>query len=133
MKIRNGFVSNSSSSSFIIAVPNTQENVRSTIEKVFELPKDHPMINLTKIVLDQITSQINETTQLRTWEDFKEEFGIEEGDENFLLAEKAKKAYDKNWTVFVGQFESNSIDLDLTCTGFDIDNDKLIFWSEEGY
>ena len=50
MKIRNGFVSNSSSSSFVISLKNMSENLKSKIEKMVDYTND--LTRYTGIVTD---------------------------------------------------------------------------------
>jgi hypothetical protein len=52
MKIRNGFVSNSSSSSFVIGVKGSEPPTKEQILKVLKVDESSPLYNLVKDVVD---------------------------------------------------------------------------------
>lgn len=92
MKTRNGFVSNSSSSSFILAIP--KESAKDKVQ--FKIEGD-------------LTKYADET--LKTKKDviayFKDDLCCNEDDENFI---KALEAIDKGFVVIVGSLSDESDD-----------------------
>ena len=138
MKIRYGFVSNSSSSSFVIAVPKGTD-IKAEIEKNFSLPKNHPLTNIANDVIKQILNDINidPRNKIKNLKDFKDEFGYEdedyEEDTGDEFVESVKEGLKRGWEVYTGSFCDDGDCLDLTSAGFDIKTKDLIFWSQDGY
>jgi hypothetical protein len=67
MKVRSGFVSNSSSSSFIIAIKGNVESAQKEMENLFALPESYPLKGLVKEIprliwdcIDKVVTTIDE-------------------------------------------------------------------------
>jgi hypothetical protein len=88
MKIRNGFVSNSSSSSFIIAVKNDisedekMKIFKKYIEKPYEIPCNFDLEGLTKerVIRSIFGGNLGGNLELEGWSICWGECGTEDGD-----------------------------------------------------
>lgn len=60
MKTRNGFVSNSSSSSFIVIMKNGKELSKETLLEVFDVKKTSPLYSFAKDLSEWIISNLTE-------------------------------------------------------------------------
>jgi hypothetical protein len=139
MKVRNGFVSNSSSSSFIIAVPNKTEP-EEAVRKAFSVSDDHPL----KGLVDQFCKTVLRTADIMTKEQYADDYTGEvpktdEEWEEFWKHDapepKAKELYDRDWTVFHGYFSDEDYGLECGLCNMDlnIDKDNLVMIHEGGY
>ena len=61
MKVRQGFVSNSSSSSFIVAVPSGAEVTTDSIMELFEIPQTSPVYGLNCSIAEFIARSVVKT------------------------------------------------------------------------
>jgi hypothetical protein len=131
MKVRMGFISNSSSSSFVVAVPKDVKAMDS-IKKAFELPKGHPLTQLAEKIIEQIAVEVDGTNYIEDLEAFCDEYDIDPNEDNsdFPLTEKVIKAFKKGWKVYQGEFYDDN-DIDLTGVEFDVDNDDIILLSNQ--
>ena len=96
MKQRNGFVSNSSSSSFIIGSKTSLTTQK--IVNLFETPMKSPFFSIVK----EISKTIHECLgkPYATLDDLKKDF-----DEDNMIA-FAKKLFDEGFIVYFGSFSS---------------------------
>lgn len=132
MKIRNGFVSNSSSSSFIVAAKDRKHTkIKITIE-----------VDLSKFVPQYCKSKPIATTVEELREIFREHFDFEEGAEDceFFKGKfnAARKAIEKGEVIIVGSFsdeDDDPIGAFLCENGIKSDKSSGIevIHSEEGY
>jgi len=60
MKTRNGFVSNSSSSSFVVIMKNGKELSKETLLEVFDVKKTSPLYSFAKDLTDWIIDNLEE-------------------------------------------------------------------------
>ena len=107
MKIRNGFVSNSSSSSFLIVSKNgnlTEEKIM----KSFDVKEGSPLFTLAKGIAREMLSEVREFT----YEEYKEDFMWgectddafkEEYPHMYDLYEKGKE---NGWKIYEGSADS---------------------------
>jgi hypothetical protein len=58
MKIRNGFVSNSSSSSFVVILKNGEELKKDNLIDVFGVDRTSPMYGITESIVDWIVDNL---------------------------------------------------------------------------
>jgi hypothetical protein len=138
MKIRSGFVSNSSSSSFIVAVPNNTDP-EEAIREAFLLPKGHPMEGL----VNQICRAVLRNGDIMTKEEYADNYWgeipktEEEWDKFWKDSQypQAKELYDKGWSVFHGYFsdEDGGLESGLCNTDINIESDNLVMIHEGGY
>lgn len=98
MKTRKGLVSNSSSSSFIIAYP--KEMTRTKMLERLGISKDSPLIDLVGLVIDVLLcgEEYTEEKFLKnfdydSWEEWEEDYGLEQEEE------AAKIAFKKGWII----------------------------------
>ena len=120
MKIRSDFVTNSSSSSFVIATK--KELTPEKLYEVFEVHKHHPLVN----IIDMIFRSAEKTTE--------KEF-VKEHD--YLLEDKEyQNILGKGYFLYEGSFSdecSSPTETYLCCTGMDITKKDFIMIHEGGY
>lgn len=122
MKIRNGFVSNSSSSSFIIVCKNVELS-SNILMNAFDIEKDSQIYNIIKTVMKILIDNIDITSvddymkefYYNTEKDFEER---NPKDFNFL-----KKIRDNKWEFNKGEIDKYKMyDFDI-----DYEDDNIIF------
>lgn len=127
MKTRNGFVSNSSSSSFIIGVSG--ELTEEKIMKVFNIANNSPLFGIAKgiagIMLDAEKYTKEEYFEDRCYEDDSD------------LTSTEKKIFDKGFTLYSGfasdEDSSNGIETALCNMDLDYEDNEIIMYKEAGY
>lgn len=134
MKVRNGFVSNSSSSSFIIAfsTKDTKEQHKKLKEVFGTFPKDYPIKNsydFPAAFIGQIGSESPLTRQ-----EYIELYGEEEDDldEN---EKKVLKLIDDGWFVYESSFsdQDDPVDTYLCMSEVKYKDDELFISKEAAY
>ena len=129
MKIRTGFVSNSSSSSFLIAYKG---ELKLQLDKALKLslPENYPLpeiANLADVFMDNVD------TVYKTFNDYDKKCGYYDSDETEI---SIKGYFDQGFTVATGGF-SDDYGQSLTSflCGLDIDykSDNLIIYQSGGY
>ena len=132
MKIRFGFVSNSSSSSFIIAFKGNENELREKLRDIFgSLPEKYPikaMPPIGDIVADNV-----EDDPIKTLNDWDERYG----DWNNSHENHAKfiERLKEGWTIYYGGFVDDRSKLEefLCDSDIDYEDDKILIWQEGGY
>lgn len=101
MKIRNGFVSNSSSSSFIIL--SKTKLTKKMLKEKFAVSENHPLGEL----IDKIANAlINNGKEFKSWEEYvKNDYDGYE-DEALDFSPVSKEDFD-NWKVFLGDLSTD--------------------------
>jgi hypothetical protein len=140
MKIRNGFVSNSSSSSFIIASKKYLEEVsKEEINDIFKL--SDPNIWMGEVIFKTI---INKARQVDWLEWLQERYyyqnhgpgWVEECLQEFEEARYVKGLLDRGFIVYTGEFESeysNLVEHHYSKNDLNYESDNLIISHEGGY
>ena len=134
MKIRNGFVSNSSSSSFIVVSKNG-DLTEEKIIKVFGVEKSTPLYTLSEGISKQIIYNSDEMNKEKfikenTWnESISEDEFFEEYPYEKELFDKAEK---NGWKIYFGLADSyeESTLCELT---LNYEDDDIIIEKEGGY
>jgi len=126
MKIRNGFVSNSSSSSFVVAV-SPDSDLKTELEKFKVSDDSNPFVEVANEIVDWIIGSVD----IYDDEDLKYEL-----DEDYL-SENIKQAHFHGWKLYRGCASDGCCDdgvEGIVCNmTIDINNDNLIIEKEGGY
>jgi len=141
MKIRNGFVSNSSSSSFVIAYKGTKAELKKKIDEAFKLvpPKSYPIRSSgIKNFGDTIVGKLREKGwNLKNLKKFEESFGEEsDGWMDPKLFAKLRKRIESGDTVQLGEFCDDCDDMTewfLCNSEIRFESDDFFLESDEGY
>lgn len=70
MKIRNGFVSNSSSSSFIVTMKNGEKMTKQTLLEAFDVKETSPLYKFAEELSDWIISNVEEKDIAGIYEEY---------------------------------------------------------------
>jgi hypothetical protein len=134
LKIRKGLVSNSSSSSFIIAMPERLENKEMT--KRLGVSLDSPLVDFFTEIVSVLTEASSYTEEeylddygYSNWEEFEEDYGLSE------RSEIAKEAFKKGWIVLQGYAsdECGGVEAAICDAEIKYRSDDLIIYKEGGY
>jgi len=118
MKIRNGFVSNSSSSSFIIAYKG---ELNEELKKAFKLPDSYPFkeFNITEVILNAIEITFlnqNDITQ----------YILDNNYEPYPIKD-IQKYIDLDYKVCTGSFSSDEVGIESLLSNVEIDLESESF------
>lgn len=125
IKIRTGFVSNSSSSSFVVASKGELELSDKIIEDIFKVEKSSPMFDLSKKIASLLLDKSEEIEDFNEW--LEHEYGTFDDAEDYkneVLAyqdvSRMKKLFDDGFIVRKGSFYNDSGDSleAFLCDGF---------------
>ncbi len=142
MKIRNGFVSNSSSSSFIVACKNDREDVIKYFKEEVAINdgEDYNWIrNLCSTMGEWFYEQCNSDNRI---ENVLEEQGDYYDGVDELLScygdndGEAKTLKEKGWKLYLSEAESyggGSMETFICDNAFDIKSDNIRIIKDEGY
>ncbi len=132
MKVRSGFVSNSSSSSFIIAFKGEKTGAMKELESVFKLPDSFPFKNFGDSICHKIMDCIDE--KIITISDFIE-WVEDEKFESDKIKEKVLELINKQFTVYFGSFsdENDCLEALLCESDTNFESDNLYIQHEGGY
>jgi hypothetical protein len=113
MKIRNGFVSNSSSSSFLITWDPEKLTsvglVKNKLEEVLNVPGNHPLREIYDEVTEKFKSELK--TVYKTKEDLKNDYcDYEEGEDDYGETDPIHWI-NKGWHVSEGSFYDDEGDV----------------------
>ena len=134
MKLRKGFVSNSSSSSFVITSKEPLD-INSILESS-NISKDFIFYELCK---EAISSVILCADELKTEKDFYKHYGtynsLEEFMEDCSFPKKAMDNFKRGHHIYVGGFssEQGGIESGLCDMSFNIDKEDFYFKQSGGY
>ena len=141
MKIRKGFVSNSSSSSFILASKGELEMSDNIVTEVFKVEKSSQMFDLSKRVIKMMIDKSERIDNFNEW--LEHEYGTFDDADDYkeeVLAysevKMMKELFDKNFIVRKGSFyndSGNSLE-EFLCDGFSFEYDgENLFIKNERY
>lgn len=133
MKIRSGFVSNSSSSSFLIYFKGTKNSLSDYLKKVFAINFNdtYPLKISGKEIASTLEKNINDI--IKTDEDLNYYIANNSIDENTVC--NMRNYLNKGYSIFSGQLCSDSEPLEALLCDKDIayEDDNLIIDHEGGY
>jgi len=132
MKTRYGFVSNSSSSSFIIAFKGDEKEMRDKLSSIFEiqLGENYPiksMLPIGDVIADNVEDSI------KTLNEWKNYYGNPNNpDEEY---ERFIKRLKEGWTIYTGSIpdDRNKLSTFLCNSDIEYEDDNLIIWQRGGY
>jgi len=145
MKLRNGFVSNSSSSSFIVIMKNGKEMTKNVLLEVFDVKKTSPLYSFAKNLSKWIINNVEEKDIKDIYEDYVGDPDgktidemIEEIVEDYggMNKEELEKIASKEYRYYSGSASNDSgdaLESYLCETAMDIETDFIKIDSEEGY
>ena len=131
MKIRIGFVSNSSSSSFTLCVPkdSTKEEMEALIAKHLGIGENFFIENFEKNAVDVIFSSLAEKTDIQK-EIEKRKGYVERGSGQQEWVEWWQDKLDRNFDVYQGGFDTDGSPADQFLCSQDFKVDKPDFFME---
>lgn len=142
MKTRTDFVTNSSSSSYIVGFKG-EGNLKDALNKITSnLETDHPYGKMLKYLIQDINSCIAGNCNEITKEEFLEDNGYETMDElvedwyNSEEAERYKFVFEHYPRVFIGYFSNDSddsIEIMLVDYNIDVHEGDIYIYHEAGY
>jgi len=131
MKIRNGFVSNSSSSSFIIA--SKEKLTKEKLMEYFNVSEKSPLYKVAK----DISKALIDMSELKTIDEIKEDYCFDDENELDECNDGIfKKAKDKDFKYLYQGMAGNdgeAIENMICEMEMNYDGDDLIIWKEGGY
>ena len=134
MKIRNGFVSNSSSSSFIIAVKGeTIESKIKKMQKKLQSTTGIPLKDIFNQILEAIKQNVDKPKTVDELADYYNYDDAKEFIENHLELEKPIK---EKWKIYSSEFgdeDSSPVEEFLCNLEIEIKEKDFIFIKSEGY
>ena len=132
MKTRFGFVSNSSSSSFIIAFKGDDNEMREKLRNIFGVPPgDKNPIKSMPPIGDVVADNVDDS--IKTLDEWMEYYRTSDNlDKNHA---RFFKRLNEGWTIYQGGFADHQNDLEtfLCVSDIDYEDDEIIIWQEGGY
>ena len=132
MKTRYGFVSNSSSSSFIIAFKGDSNEMRDKLRNIFGvIPGDNYPIKEMPPIGDVVADNVDDS--IKTLDEWEKYYGNSDNpDKNHARFIKRLK---EGWTIYPGGFadDHNNLNTFLCDSDIDYEDDEIIIWQEGGY
>jgi len=131
MKIRQGWVSNSSSSSFLIAWRDG--DLVDKLEDALKISRSHPFSGFMREIAEKVAGSGDEITTEKDLKKFAAEHYIEEGDDEYG---RMKDLLVEGWSVRVGEWSDDNydgIEQFLCNNDFNVDRKDLIVEHSGGY
>lgn len=134
MKIRQGFVSNSSSSSFTLALPKgtKKEDVKEIILKKMQVPETSMIFNMAQDMAEVFAKSIDSKLDIDDEINSTKKYMTNGGKDWIRELEEYKE---KEWVIFRGGFadDNGEIEAMLCCLTLKINDDDMHFENEGGY
>lgn len=135
MKTRDGFVTNSSSSSFIVAMRKdlTEAKIKEKVESVFLIDKKHPLYHLAKEMIKDVVYEILDCKEraITHYTELLEYYEVDT-DEPDKFAENLISLFNKYGGLYIGSFDS--IEQAMACdTDFEYEDDDIYFKNNGGH
>ena len=140
--MRNGFVSNSSSSSFIVAFPQNlthKEKIVITLDAI-GVKKEDFFFQAGKMIADCVVNsdratpnEIADDYGYESWEDMVKKH---EGKWEKNIVQTVSRCIEKGFQIYTGSASNESYELgeNLFCEmGWETDNDDFFIWKENGF
>ena len=130
MKIRKGFVSNSSSSSFIIALKGQNLSANGLLE-AFQVPETSPIFKLAQ----EMAQVMVDRAQVYDEEEILYNWGFKTLKEAIESGNRQAVLLSKGFSVFSGYAsdEDGGIEAMICNTRIDFESDDIVVYSEGGY
>jgi hypothetical protein len=130
MKLRTDFVTNSSSSSFIIGTRDDDSDVEKALTKLFKMPEDHVLAHLGNTAIQVLLNR-------RFTEPFPNEDDLDDKDWSMEHKKTAWKLHELGWTLWQGSVSNEGEPEEglLVDIGFEhMDGEHGVYiWKEEGF
>lgn len=110
MKIRNGFISNSSSSSFILGFKGSEKELKEKLEKIFKFPENFPII-MEESIADLFMDKLEDCEMYKSWEEYVKNNYIED-DELDSQQEIIKEIFNKGMILYENVFYDDDCGLE---------------------
>ncbi len=138
MKIRKGFVSNSSSSSFIIMVPKgtSVKEIQSKIEKHVGKMEGFLLPNFRQNLIDTIIECIGDKIDLDSELKFEIDWISKNPESETSERDRLQKLIDKNVDIYDGGFSDNGegpLQYFLCSTNFKVEEENFFMENTGGY
>lgn len=137
MKTRIGFVSNSSSSSFIIGFkekPKNEKDFKEKIAKIFTLPKTSIYYNISKEVIDLLYSRAEEYSIKKYFNDYS--IDLEDLESDTGQYPTLRKIYKNDYILYEGSVSDEDPEPGeyvLVTMNINYEDDNIVMWKEAYY
>lgn len=135
MKIRTNLVSNSSSSSFIIATRNevTDAELKNVVLGAMNVPADSPLYEFAKDVASRLANTRDEYTVTELLEDWGDESTMKFARYWPLIAKAINRGFTHFYRGSASSQSDNPAELALVEIGLEYEGDNIVIEKEAGY
>ncbi len=141
MKIRQGFVSNSSSSSFTLALPKgkKREDIKEIILGKMQVPETSMIFDMSQEMAELFAAaasdQLDIDEEIKDTKRYLKDYPSQDGWEKDWI-KKLEEYKEKGWSVFRGGFSDNGTtgaEMMLCYSDMKIEDNEIHFENEGGY